>query len=453
MAVHLNEHLTYRKIFRLTISPILMMIFTSIYTIVDGLFIANFAGTSAFAGVNLIFPLCMVVGGVGFMFGTGGNALVSKYLGMQQKERANAAFSMLVYFTFALGVLLSFAGFFLVEPFARWMASLTENNTEEMIKEAISYGHILMAGQALFMMQNLFQSFFQTAERPHLGFFFTLFAGITNAALDAMFIAGLRWGVVGAASATIIGYGVGALGPLLYFLIKRDGVIVLGKPKFEARELLQAAGNGSSEFVSNISSSVLAMVFNFQLLRYLGEDGVSAYGIILYVGFVFMAIFIGFAIGLSPVVGYNFGAGNKKELKNILIKALICMGVVGLIMFTIGESMANLISGVFASDSPALKELATRAVRFYSFSYLFAGIGIFISSFFTALNNGLISAIISFVRTLVFQLAFVLLIPLIFGADGIWLAPTLSEVGSLLLSFFFLFKERKRYGYFDRTSS
>lgn len=453
MAVHLNEHLTYRKIFRLTISPILMMIFTSIYTIVDGLFIANFAGTSAFAGVNLIFPLCMVVGGVGFMFGTGGNALVSKYLGMQEKERANAAFSMLVCFTFVLGIFISFGGFFLVEPFARWMASLTENNTGEMIQEAITYGRILMAGQALFMMQNLFQSFFQTAERPHLGFLFTVLAGLTNAALDALFIAGFHWGVVGAASATIIGYAVGAIGPFVYFLAKRDGVIVLTKPAFQGKELLQAAGNGSSEFVSNISSSILAMVFNFQLLRYLGEDGVSAYGIIMYVGFVFMAIFIGFAIGLSPVVGYNFGANNKKELKNILVKALICMGVAGLIMFGIGELLANVIAGIFSGESDSLKELSIHAMRFYSFCYLFAGIGIFLSSFFTALNNGLISAIISFVRTLVFQLSFVLLIPLIFGADGIWLAPTLAEIGSFLLSFFFLFKERKRYGYFGRTSS
>ena len=445
---HLSDHFTFKKILLMTISPILMMVFTSLYSIVDGIFVSNFAGNDAFAGVNLIFPIIMIVGGMGFMFGTGGSALVSKLLGEKKNEEASRTFSLIVYANFVLGLIISTGLFFSIEPISRAMGSITEGTSEEMVQQAIIYGKILILGQSIFMLQNVFQSFLVVAERQNLGFIFTLAAGITNMALDALFIGVFHWGVIGAAFATILGYLVGGVGPLIYFIVKKDGLIHLTRCKFVLRPLLQSSSNGFSEFLSNISASIVSIVYNIQLLKYYGVNGVSAYGIIMYVSFIFVAIFIGYSIGMAPIVGFNYGAKNKKELQNVLAKSMIIIGITGIAMFVLSFASANLFSRIFARGNDELIELSTLAMRVFSISFLVNGFSIYISSFFTALNNGLISAITSLVRTLVCEIVFVLIMPLWFGGEGIWWSIIVAEVVSVILAFVFLFAYKNRYGYF-----
>lgn len=445
--VHLSDHFTVGHIFRQVYPSVLMMIFSSLYNVVDGLFISNFSSTASLAGVNLIMPLVMIVGGLGFMFGNGGSALVSKTLGEGKRELANRYFSMTMYAMLILGVVVCCAGYFCVEPFARWMASLTGENEEAMIQEAIRYGHVLMPGQILFMSQNAFQAFFITDERKHLGFFVTLAAGVTNMVLDALFIGAFRWGVVGAASATLIGQAVGSLFPFAFFLFRKKELIHLVATKIELRPVFQVMGNGVSEFASNITSSVVSVAYNAQLLAYAGSMGVASYGIIMYICYIFFAVFIGYSSGLAPVIGFHYGAGNKKELHNLLDKSLIIIGATGVIMFALAEGLAHPLALVFGHGEQELIDLTVRAERIYSFVYLACGFSMFSSAFFTALSNGIVSAIISLVRSLVFELVCVLTLPYLWGVNGIWASAPFAEIGSSLTTLFFFLKERKRYGY------
>lgn len=449
MKVHISDHFTYKSILKITIFPIFMMVFISLYSIVDGIFIANFSKSgSAFAAVNLVFPIIMVVGSIGFMMGAGGTALVSKFLGQKEEDKANQAFSLIVYSTIAIGIIFSIVGFLTTEPIVRALASRSENSTEEMVQYAIRYGKILMAAQVPFMLQNSFQSFFMVAEKNRLGFRFTLAAGITNMVLDALLIGVAKLEVTGAAIATLIGYCIGGFGPVIYFILKKNGLIHLGKAKVEFKMIAKAAYNGSSEFVANISMSVVSIVYNSQLLKAYGENGVAAYGIIMYVSFVFIAIFIGYSLGMAPCVGYNYGAENKKELRNILNKSLIAISVIALFMAAFAFFTARPFSSIFSNGNQELESLSEYAMRVYSLAFLGAGFSIFLSSFFTALNNGTISASISFLRTLVFQIAFAFLFPLIFkGNESLWWAITAGELLSMIIAFTFLLFKRKKYGY------
>ena len=447
MAPKLSDHFTFRKILRITIAPILMMIFTSLYTIVDGIFISNFAGADAFAGINLAWPLIMIIGGIGFMFGSGGTALVSKLLGEKKEMEANKVFSLIVYSVIVIGLLFSALGFFLVRPFASAMAKISNEATAEMVEQATTYGRLLMLGQCMFMVQNVFQSFFVAAERPGTGFLFTLGAGLTNMVLDALLIAVAGLGVVGAAIATISGYIVGGVGPLLFFIFNKKLPIHLGRTSFMIEPLMKSMTNGISEFVSNMSSSIVATVYNAQMLRYFGPEGVSTYGVVAYVSFVFIAIFIGYCIGMAPVVGYHYGAQNKQELQSVLKKSFLIIGIAGVVMFGSCVALSTPLARLFSSGSESLFRLAEKAIRVYSFTYLLCGFTIFLSSFFTALNNGGVSGAISFVRTLVFQVGAVLLLPLLMGGDGILWSGTFAEIFAFALSFVFLFSLSGRYGY------
>lgn len=447
MTIHLSEHLTFKKIFHASYAPILMMIFSSLYSIIDGIFVSNFAGAEAFSGVNLVFPFIMILGAIGFMFGAGGSALVSKTLGEKNEALANRYFSLFVYFVIALGIVFGIVGFFCVEPFVRWMASLSKESTSEaMINDAILYGRILCGGTLLMMLQYMFQAFFLTAEKPKLGFLVIVGAGITNMVLDALFIGVFRWGVAGAAAATLIGQGFSSLFPLIYFATNKNNKLFLGKPIFDFKALGQAAWNGSSEFVSNVSSSIVGMCYNAQLLVFIGEDGVAAYGIIMYLSYVFMAIFIGYGTAMAPFVGYQYGAGNKKELSSILKKSFLLIGIAGVTMFTLGEALASPLSSLLSGGSEHIKEVAITANRIFSFVYLSAGFTIFMSSYFTALNNGTVSAIISFCRS-AFELLFVFVMPLCLQVNGIWSSACFAEIVSTLTMLFFLFFMRKKYGY------
>lgn len=442
MAVKLNDHFTYKKIIKAVLAPIFMMIFTSVYSIVDGFFVSNFVNKTAFAALNLVFPVTMIIGSLGFMMGTGGSALVAKTLGEGQTKKANEMFSGIVYSTVILGAVVSLAVFFFVEDIARALGA-----TEEMLPYCTLYGRILICSEAAFMLQNLFQTFFIVAERPGLGFLVTAMAGVTNMVLDALFIIPLDMGLAGAAYATVIGQVVGAVVPVFYFVSKKSNVLRLGKGSFSPKMLLKTATNGSSELMSNIAASVVSMVYNAQLLHYLGENGVSAYGIIMYTGFIFAAVFIGYAIGTSPIVSYNYGAGNTDELKNVFKKSMILNAVSGVVMTALSLALARILAGIFVSGDKELLDLTTDAMRIYGISFIFVGLNIFSSAFFTALNNGLISAVVSFARTMVFQLGSILLLPLAFGVNGIWASVIVAEGLAFVLDVIFLITNRKKYNY------
>ena len=440
--IRLSDHFSYAKLLRFTLPSICMMVFTSIYGVVDGLFVSNFAGKTPFAAINLVMPFIMILGGMGFMIGTGGTALVSKLLGEGKKDEAHSTFSMMVLFTLLLGLVLSAGGFLTMRPVSYFLGA-----TDAMIDDCVLYGRIVTGFTFAFMLQNVFQSFFIAAEKPRLGLIVTVAAGVTNMALDALFIAVFDWGVAGAAIATGLSQCVGGVLPLIYFLRPNDSLLRLRPTALRLRPILQACGNGSSELMSNISSSLVGMLYNFQLMRLIGEDGVSAYGVLMYVQFIFVAIFIGYSIGSAPVVSFHFGAQNHGELKSLLRKSVLLMSSGGVLLTVAARLLAALLAHLFVGYDAVLFDLTTHAFRLFSWSFLLAGFNIFTSGFFTALNNGAISAAISFLRTLVFQTASVLILPLLLGVDGIWWAITVAEIFAFLISLLSLFLKRNKYHY------
>lgn len=442
MKIKLSDHFTYSKLLRFVFPSIIMMVFTSIYGVVDGLFVSNFAGKTAFASINLVMPFVMILGGIGFMIGTGGTALVSKVLGEGKKEKANEIFTMMIIFTLLLGALLSVIGVISMPWVAKFLGA-----TEEMMADCVIYGRIVTGFTVTFMLQNVFQSFLIAAEKPKLGLLATVLAGIANMALDAIFIIVFKWGVAGAAIATGLSQCVGGIFPLIYFSRKNSSLLRLTKTKLEIKPILNACGNGSSELMSNISSSVVSMIYNFQLMKYVGEDGVSAYGVLMYVQFIFVAIYIGYAIGCAPITGYHFGARNHNELKNMLRKSSFLSAVSGVVLTILAILLSSPLAKLFVGYDKELYELTRHAFRLFAYSFLLAGFNIFTSSFFTALNNGAVSAAISFMRTLIFQTSSVLILPIFLGVDGIWWAITVAEFFAFILSLIFLFAKRKKYNY------
>ncbi len=441
-AIQLSDHFSYPRLLRFAVAPIMMMIFTSIYGVVDGLFVSNFVGKVPFAAINLIMPFTMVLGGLGFMIGTGGSALVAKTLGEGRKEDANCYFTMMVLFTLLVGAAATAFGIAFMEPAARLLGA-----TDAMLEDCVVYGRIVVAFTTAFMLQNVFQTFLSTAEKPKLGLFYTIAAGFTNMALDALFIAGFRWGVAGAALATGLSQCVGGVLPLFYFLRPNTSLLRLCKTRLELRVLLRACANGSSELMSNISGSLVGMLYNFQLLRFAGEDGVAVYGVLMYVSFIFVAVFIGYTVASTPIVGYHHGAANHAELKSLLKKSTVLMFAGGILMMALSWVLAAPLAHIFVGYDPELAEITRHAFFVFSFSFLLAGFNIFVSSFFTALNNGAISAAISFLRSLVFQILCVLALPALLGLDGIWWSVTVADVFACLISLAFLWAKRKKYHY------
>ena len=442
MKIQLSDHFTYKMLLRFVLPSIIMMVFTSIYGVVDGLFVSNFVGKTAFASVNLVMPFVMILGGMGFMIGTGGTALVSKILGEGDPDTANRTFSMMVLFTLALGIVLSAAGIVFMRPVSRFLGA-----TDAMMDDCVLYGRIVTGFTFAFMLQNVFQSFFIAAEKPKLGLKVTVAAGLANMVLDALFIAVFNWGVAGAAIATGLSQCVGGVLPLVYFLRPNSSLLRLSPTRLRLRPILAACGNGSSELMSNISSSVVSMLYNFQLMRLAGEDGVSAYGVLMYVQFIFLSIYIGYSIGCAPVVSYHFGAQNHGELKNLLGKSVLLMGCTGVVLTALAMALADPLSRLFVGYDAGLFALTSHAFRLFAWSFLLAGFNIYASGFFTALNNGGISAAISFLRTLVFQSASVLILPIFLDVDGIWWAITVAEVFAFLISVTFLLAKRGKYHY------
>lgn len=442
MKISLSDHFTYRKLLKFVAPSAVMMMFTSIYGVVDGLFVSNYVGKVPFAAINLVMPFIMILGGIGFMIGTGGSALVSKTLGEGDRKKANRYFTMMIYLSLICGAAASVIGFVFIRPISYLLGA-----TDAMIGDCVEYGRMIFLFTTAFMMQNVFQSFLVTAEKPRLGLLATVGAGVTNMALDAWFIAGLGWGVKGAALATGISQTVGGILPLIYFLRPNSSLLKITRTRLEGRPVFLAVTNGSSELMSNISASVVSMIYNFQLMKFAGEDGVAAYGVLMYVQFVFIALFIGYAIGSAPIIGYHYGAINHSELKNMLKKSIIIMSISGVIMTLLAQALALPIAKVFVGYDEGLFDITVHAFRVFSFSFILAGINIFASSFFTALNNGAVSAAISFLRTLIFQSTAVIVLPMIWELDGIWLSITVAEVFALIISVTFLAAKRKKYNY------
>lgn len=442
MQIKLSDHFTYSRLYRFTLPSIIMMIFTSVYGVIDGLFISNFVGKEPFAAINLIFPVIMLIGTVGFMMGAGGTAIVSKTLGERDGERANKYFSFIVYVTIVMGTALALLAFVFMKPLATLVGA--KGNT---FKYCVEYGRIVVAAMPFFMIQNLFQSFFIAAEKPKLGLWVTVAAGVTNIVLDALFVAVFEWGLAGAAIATSLSQVTGAVIPVFYFARKNTSLLRLVKTKFYGNVLLRSITNGSSELVSNSAASLVTMLYNYQLMKFAEEDGVAAYGVIMYVSFIFVAIFIGYSIGSAPIVGYNYGAKNSPELKNVFKKSTVTLLGAGVVMMAVSFIFAKPLSMIFVSYDETLLEITTRGMQIYSFSFIFAGFGIFGSSFFTALNNGPVSAIISSLRTLVYQVISILLLPIVFGLDGIWFSIVVAEALSFVTTWIFVIAKRKKYQY------
>lgn len=442
MQIKLSDHFNYKNLLRFCLSPIIMMVFTSVYGVVDGFFVSNFAGKTPFAAVNLIFPFSMIFGGIGFMIGTGGNALVAKTLGEQQPEKANRYFTMMIWTAVIVGAVTSTVGFIFMPHVAKLLGA-----DSELLPYCVTYGRIVIAFNTAFMLQNLFQSFLVTAEKPKLGLLATVAAGCANMFLDFLFVGVFRWGIAGAAVATGISQCVGGVLPCLYFLMPNTSLLRLTPTKLEIKPIIHACANGSSEFISSVTSSIVGMVYNLQLLKFAGQDGVSAYGTMMYIDFIFIAVFIGYSIGSAPIIGYHFGAQNHAELKNLLKKSVFLMVSSGVVMFLLAEAITVPLAKIFVGYDAALLEMTSHGFRIYVIMFLFAGFNIFSSSFFTALNNGAVSAAISFLRTFGFKLTAVLILPILLKLDGIWWAAIFAEAASFAISWIFLIAKKNKYHY------
>lgn len=442
MNIQISDHFDYRKLLRFTFPSIIMMVFTSIYSVVDGFFVSNFVGKTPFAAVNFIMPVLMILGSVGFMFGAGGSALVSKTMGESQYDRANSLFSLFVYSTIFCGVVIAAISFVFLRPIASLMGA-----EGAMLDNCVAYGRILLVSLPCFMLQFEFQSFFITAGKPQLGLTVTILCGLANMVLDALFIAVLSWGLAGAALATAVSQILGGTIPVIYFCRKNSSQLRLTKAKMDGKAILKACTNGSSELMSNVSTSVVSMLYNIQLMRYAGENGIAAYGVLMYVNMIFLAVYIGYSTGVAPVIGYHYGAADHLELKGLLKKSYVVIGIFAVGMLVVAEIMAKPLASIFVGYDQGLMELTQRAFMIYSFSFLFSGIAIYGSSFFTALNDGLTSALISFLRSMVFQVGAVLILPVFFQIDGIWFSVVAAELVAAVMTLLFIRAKKKKYHY------
>jgi len=442
MQIKLSDHFTYKKLLRFTLPSVVMMIFTSIYGVVDGFFVSNFVGKTPFAALNLIMPFLMIFSALGFMVGTGGSALVAKYLGEGKADKANRLFSLLIYISAGCGVFFTILGLILLRPVA-----ISFGAEGAMLEYSVKYGSIILPALTFFILQNVFQSFFVAAEKPKLGLLVTVAAGVTNIVLDALFVAALGWGLEGAALATALSQFVGGIIPVFYFSFKNSSLLRLGKAEFLGKDLVKTCTNGSSELLTNLSLSIVNMLYNAKLMEYAGENGVAAYGVIMYVNFIFISAFIGYSIGSAPIISFHYGAGTKTELKSLFKKSLTIICLSGVALTAVAELLAPLLSKIFVGYDAELYEMTKTAFMLYSTSFLIIGINIFASAFFTALNNGFVSALISFLRTLLFQVISVMILPVVFGINGIWISITVAEITALIVSLTCFGTNKKRYGY------
>ena len=442
MKIKLSDHFTYSRLLRYALPSVIMMIFTSIYSVVDGLFISNLVGSNALSSINIVMPMVIVVGAFGFMLGTGGSAVVSMKFGQGKPKTANEYFSMIITTIFIIGVVLSALCIVFIKPLCRFLGA-----SDILMDDCVTYGVILLIGSAAFMLQTTFQTFFVVAEKPHFGLSLTVISGVTNMVLDYVFVYLLKGGVAGAAWATVSGYIIGAVIPIIYFLLPNSSLLRLCRFKFNLRVLLNSSANGSSEMMSNISMSIITFLYNLQMMRLLGEDGVAAITVIMYVNFIFIAAFIGYSMGTAPIVGYNYGAGNHTELRGVFRKSMIIISICSVAMTASAVALSDFLAHIFVSANSTLEQITAHGFRLYSLSFLIAGFNIYGSSFFTALCNGKLSALISFLRSLVLQAIMIIVLPILLGLNGIWLAVVTAELLTAIVTAICLIVNRKKYHY------
>lgn len=440
--IHLSEHFTYSKLLMFTLPSIVMNVFLSLYIVVDGYFVANFTGKTEFAAVNLIMPVLNILGTIGYMFGVGGSALIAKTLGEKNHEQANRMFSLIVLVSSCLGILMTVSGFIFMGQITAMLGA-----EGKLLENSVLYGRIFILALPAWILAYEFQLFFVTAEKPGLGLAVTVCAGLCNILLDAIFIIVFKWGIVGAALASALSQIVGGVFPLMYFICKNNSLLKLVKPAWDGKALFRCITNGSSEFMAEAAASFVGIIYNVQLLKYVGEDGVVIYGMLMYVSLIFSAMFVGYSNGIGPVIGYHFGAQDHRELKNLRKRSLMIIGLSSVSMFVLSEILAHPFSAMFLQGTEKLLPYAVHAFRIVSVAYLFTGMAIFGSAFFTALNNGQVSALISFMRNFVFELGAVILLPILFGIDGIWYSVVFAELMSAAAGGIFMVALRKKYQY------
>lgn len=440
--IKLSDHFTYKKLLRFTVPSIVMMICTSMYGVIDGIFVSNYIGKMSLAAINFIMPVLYIFAMFGYMFGAGGSALVSKTLGEGDRKRANGLFSLFVYISIIFGVFMTMSGYFFMRPLVQWFGA-----EGELLEQSLIYGHIFLLALTAWILMYVFQLFFITAEKPKLGLMVTIASGVTNIVLDALFIVVFEWGIAGAAAASAIGQLVGGVFPIVYFARENSSILRLTKPVIDFKAILQGFANGSSELVSGMSASFGSILYNVQLLKYAGENGVAAYGVLMYISMIVTSIFNGYSSGIVPVIGYHYGARNHDELKSLLKKSVIVVGLFSTSIFTLSELLAYPIAKVYVGYDEELMRITTQGFFVYSFAFLFMGMAVFASSFFTALNNGTVSAMVAFLRTLVFETTAIILLPIVFGVDGIWGSIVLAELMAAVVGAGFIYRMRRRYCY------
>lgn len=440
--IKLSDHFTYKKLLRFTVPSIVMMICTSMYGVIDGIFVSNYIGKMSLAAINFIMPVLYIFAMFGYMFGAGGSALVSKTLGEGNRKRANGLFSLFVYISIIFGVFMTVSGYFFMRPLVQWFGA-----EGELLEQSLIYGHIFLLALTAWILMYVFQLFFITAEKPKLGLMVTIASGVTNIVLDALFIVVFEWGIAGAAAASAIGQLVGGVFPIVYFARENSSILRLTKPVIDFKAILQGFANGSSELVSGMSASFGSILYNVLLLKYAGENGVAAYGVLMYISMIVTSIFNGYSSGIVPVIGYHYGACNHDELKSLLKKSVIVVGLFSTSIFTLSELLAYPIAKVYVGYDEELMRITTQGFFVYSFAFLFMGMSVFASSFFTALNNGTVSAMVAFLRTLVFETTAIILLPIVFGVDGIWGSIVLAELMAAVVGAGFIYRMRRRYCY------
>ena len=442
--IQLSDRFNYKRLLRFSFPSIVMVVFTSIYGVVDGFFVSNYAGKTPFAAVNFIMPVLMILGCIGFILGTGGSAIISKKIGENDIKKANEIFSMLVYVSIIMGIILMVLGLISIRNVVILLGA-----EGRLLEDCVTYGRIILLAIPFFILQYEFQCLFVTAAKPGLGLFITIASGASNMMLDALFVAVFNWGLIGAATATAVSQLVGGILPLIYFGRKNTSMLRIKKFKWDFRALVKACTNGSSELMNNISMSIVSMLFNARLMKYAGEDGVASYGVLMYVSMVFQAVFIGYSVGTAPLISYNYGARNQDEVKGLLKKSVVIIGSFSVVMFASGEILSRPLSLIFVGYDKTLLKMTVHAFTIFSVSFLFSGLNIFGSSFFTALNDGFTSALISFLRTMIFEIGAVIVLPIFFELDGIWCSVVAAEVMALIVTAAVLVIKRKKYNYYN----
>lgn len=440
--IQLSDHFTYGRLIRFVVPSVAMMVFTSIYSVVDGFFVSNYVGVTGFAAINLMLPILMFFSCLGFLFGTGGTAIVSRTFGEGNPERANSYFSLICYAILITGVAVTVVTIIIMP----WVVTRL-GATGQLREYAILYGRITMLSTPLYMMQTASQSFFAAAERPQMGMYMTIAGGLTNIGLDYILVAKLGYGLIGASVATTVTEGVSGLVALVFFMAPNGSLLRIGKTAFNGKVLTEACANGASELMSSLSSTVVGVLCNYQLMRFGGENGIAAYGVIMYVGFVFISMFLGYAFGVAPVVGYNYGAENHSELRNVLVKSLTLIGAAGVAMAALAQIFAGAIGQIYVGYNAELLEMTVHGMKIYMLSYLVCGFNIFGSAFFTALSNGKVSAVLSAMRSFVFQAVCLIVLPMFLEITGVWSATLLAEGLTVIMTATVLIRLRERYHY------